>query len=317
MPDLPSNSAPRDFADSSGPRAAQKIGWIGTGVMGTSMARHLLEAGHELHVHTRTAAKARPLIDGGATLHDTPADVVANSEVVFSIVGFPNDVRQIYLDGQTGLFVDGGSLAGKVFVDMTTSSPSLAVEIAEAAVARGAASLDAPVSGGDVGARGGTLSIMVGGPQEAFERVRPLLDRLGKTITHQGPAGSGQHTKMVNQTLIASGMIAICEALLYAEAAGLDPVSVLRSVSSGAAGSWSLSNLAPRILDGDFEPGFYVEHFLKDMRIALEEAERMQLCLPGLALAKQLYQSVAAQGDGRKGTQALYRTLKQLQPRGG
>ena len=286
-----------------------RLGWIGTGVMGTSMCGHLMDAGYRMTVFNRTVEKAKPLVEKGATLADSVGALAANSDVVFTIVGFPSDVREVIL-GADGVLASAQSES--IIVDMTTSQPSLAKEIAAAAALKGVASIDAPVSGGDTGARNAALSIMVGGEADAYQRVEPLLRLMGKTIVHQGPAGCGQHTKMVNQTLIASGMIAICEALLYAYRAGLDIPTVLKSVSSGAAGSWSLSNLAPRMLENDFDPGFFVEHFQKDMRIALEEASRMKLALPGLALASQLYQALAAQGHQRDGTQALILALASL-----
>ena len=235
--------------------------------------------------------------------------MAAASEVVFTIVGFPTDVREVVL-GPDGVLA--GAREGSVLVDMTTSEPSLAVEIHEAAAARGVAALDAPVSGGDVGARAATLSIMVGGEAATVERVRPLLEAMGKTIVHQGGPGAGQHTKMVNQILIATGMIGVCEALLYAHRAGLDPATVLESVAGGAAGSWSLTNYGPRMLAGDFAPGFMVDHFVKDMGIALAEARRLRLSLPGLALAEQLYVALQAQGGGRRGTHALVLALASL-----
>lgn len=286
-----------------------RIGWIGTGVMGSSMCGHLIEAGYAATVFNRSPAKAQSLVDRGATLVRSPAEVAAASDVVFTIVGFPSDVESVIL-GDDG--VVSGASAGNVIVDMTTSRPSLAIQIAEAAAAKGIASIDAPVSGGDIGAKAAVLSFMVGGDAAAVERVDPLFRLMGKTIVHQGGPGSGQHTKMVNQTLIASNMVSVCEAMLYAIKVGLDPTTVLQSVSSGAAGSWALSNLAPRMIDGDYAPGFYVEHFIKDMGIALDEAARMQLCLPGLALAHQLYQALAAQGHARDGTQALIAALKRL-----
>ncbi len=286
-----------------------QIGWIGTGVMGSSMCGHLLDGGHPATVFSRTRARAEPLLAKGAEWAESPAGVAASSEIVFTMVGFPADVREVVL-GEHGTL--GAARPGSVLVDMTTSEPSLAVEIYEAARAKDVQSVDAPVSGGDVGARNATLSIMVGGDREAFERVRPLLEVLGKTIVHQGGPGAGQHTKMVNQILIASGMIGVCEALLYGYQAGLDLETVLESVSGGAAGSWSLSNYAPRMLKGDFEPGFFVEHFVKDMEIALAEARRMNLALPGLALAHELYLALKAQGGGRKGTQALLLALARL-----
>jgi 3-hydroxyisobutyrate dehydrogenase len=286
-----------------------RVGWIGTGVMGLSMCGHVLDAGYDVTVHNRTRERARPLLERGATWADTPGAVAAASDVVCSIVGYPGDVRQVLLGDDGAL---GGAAAGSVLVDLTTSEPSLAVEIAGAAVSKGVASVDAPVSGGDVGARNATLSIMVGGDEEAVERVRPLFETFGKTIVRQGGPGAGQHTKMVNQTLIAGAMIGVCEALLYAYRAGLDLETVLGSVEPGAAGSWSLTNYAPRMLRGDFEPGFVVEHFVKDMGIALAEARRMNLSLPGLALVQQLYVALMAQGQGRKGTQSLILALASL-----
>jgi 3-hydroxyisobutyrate dehydrogenase len=277
--------------------------------MGTSMCGHLLAGGYPVVVHSRTRARAEPLLERGATWAGSPAEVAAAADVVFTMVGFPADVREVVL-GPSGTL--SAAQPGSILVDMTTSEPSLAVEIFEAAQARGIESIDAPVSGGDVGARNAALSIMVGGRAQAVERLHPLLSLLGKTVVHQGPAGAGQHTKMVNQTLIATGMIGVCEALLYAHKAGLDPETVLESVSGGAAGSWSLTNYAPRILKGDYAPGFFVEHFVKDMEITLAEARRLNLALPGLALAHELYLALRAQGGGRNGTQALILTLARL-----
>lgn len=286
-----------------------RVGWIGLGVMGTSMCGHILDAGHPVTVNTRTRASAESLVSRGAVWADTPADVAHASDVTFAIVGFPADVREVFLGDHGAL---AGAAAGSVLVDMTTSEPQLAVEIAAAGAAKGLVALDAPVSGGDAGARNATLSIMVGGDLATVERVRPLFEILGKNIVHQGAAGAGQHAKMVNQILIATTMVGLCEALLYAYRAGLDLETVLDSVASGAAGSWSLSNYAPRILAGDFEPGFAVDHFIKDMGIALSEARRMRLSVPGLALAEQLYVALSAQGYGRKGTQALVLALARL-----
>lgn len=291
-----------------------RIGWIGTGVMGRSMAGHLLTDGHELTVFNRTRDKAQDLLDRGATWADSPAAAARACEVVFTMVGYPHDVREVVL-GEHGALA--GMSGGSVIVDCTTSSPSLAVEISQAAAERGMSSLDAPVSGGDIGARNATLSIMVGGDVAAFERVRPLFEKMGKTVVLQGGPGSGQHTKMVNQILIAAGMVAVCEGIVYARSAGLDPQRVLESVSGGAAGSWSLSNYGPRILKGDLAPGFYVEHFLKDMKIALEEADRMKLSLPGLALAKLLYTTLAEMGGGRNGTHALIKVLEAMSNQSG
>ena len=286
-----------------------RIGWIGTGVMGSSMCAHLVAAGYRATVYNRSAEKAKPLVDKGAKLADSPQAVAQASDVVFTIVGYPKDVREVVL-GEDGILTSART--GAVLVDMTTSEPALAVEIDHAARAKGVHAVDAPVSGGDVGAREARLSIMVGGDKPVFEALSPLFEKMGKTIVYQGPAGAGQHTKMVNQILIATNMIGVCEALLYAFKAGLDLNVVLQSVSSGAAGSWSLSNLAPRAIAGNFEPGFFVEHFLKDMGIALAEARRMKLCLPGLALAEQLYRAVEAQGYARKGTHALLLALARI-----
>ena len=289
--------------------AKTRIGWIGTGVMGSSMCGHLIAAGFKAMVFNRTPAKAQPLVEKGATLVDSPRAVAAAADVIFTIVGYPHDVREVTLGSQGTL---AGAKPGSVLVDMTTSEPSLAIEIAEAAKAKKVHAVDAPVSGGDVGAKEARLSIMIGGEKDVVDALQPLFATMGKTIVHQGPAGAGQHTKMVNQVLIASNMIGVCEGLLYAFKAGLDLNVVLQSVSSGAAGSWSLSNLGPRMIAGNFEPGFFVEHFLKDMGIALTESRRMKLSLPGLALAEQLYRAVEAQGYGRKGTHALMLALAQL-----
>jgi 3-hydroxyisobutyrate dehydrogenase len=286
-----------------------RIGWIGTGVMGRWMCQHLMTKGYKATIYNRSKAKAQPLLDGGAAWADTPKQVAEKADVVFAIVGFPKDVREVFIGSQGAL---AGSKAGTILVDMTTSEPSLAREIYDAAKAKNVPSVDAPVSGGDVGARNAALSIMVGGDAEAVEAVKPCLESMGKTIVHQGGAGAGQHTKMVNQVLIASNMVGVCEALLYAYKSGLDAKTVLQSVGVGAAGSWSLNNLGPRIIDRNFEPGFFVEHFVKDMGIALDEAKRMGLVLPGLALANQLYLAVLAQGYGRKGTHALMLALESL-----
>lgn len=286
-----------------------RIGWIGLGVMGRSMCDHLIDKGFSATVYTRTRATAEDVLRKGAAWADSPTDVAEASDVVFSIVGFPRDVREVML-GEKGALA--GCDTGDVLVDMTTSEPSLAVEIYEAAKAKGVASVDAPVSGGDVGAKEARLSIMIGGDEDVVEALRPCWDAMGKTVVRQGGAGAGQHTKMVNQTLIASNMIGVCEGLLYAYKAGLDLETVMKSVASGAAGSWSLSNLGTRIIANDFDPGFFVEHFIKDMEIALSEASRMNLALPGLALAHQLYKGLQAQGGGRNGTHALHLALARL-----
>ncbi len=286
-----------------------RIGWIGTGVMGRWMCQHAMQNGYAATVYTRSPEKAQPLVELGATLAKSPKEVAEASDVVFAIVGFPKDVREVFL-GPAGALL--GSKPGTILVDMTTSEPSLAVEIAEAAKYKGVHALDAPVSGGDVGAKNATLSIMIGGDADVVAAVVPIFQTMGKTIVHQGGPGAGQHTKMVNQILISSNMVAVCEALLYGYKAGLNLETVFQSVSVGAAGSKALEVLGPRILARNFEPGFYVEHFIKDMGIALAEAERMNLSLPGLGLAKQLYESVRARGYGRKGTQALMLALEAM-----
>ena len=286
-----------------------RVGWIGLGVMGASMCGHLIKAGFSATVFSRTKSKAQPVLDLGAAWADSPKQVAEQSDIIFSIVGFPSDVREVLLGNEGAL---AGCSDGNVLVDMTTSEPSLAVEIAAAAETKGVHSVDAPVSGGDVGAKEARLSIMIGGDKQVVDALQPCWDAMGKTIVYQGPAGSGQHTKMVNQTLIATNMIGVCEALLYAHQAGLDLPTVMQSVSSGAAGSWALSNLGPRIIDNNFDPGFFVEHFIKDMGIALSEANRMGLALPGLALGKQLYEALKAQGHGRDGTHALQLALASL-----
>jgi 3-hydroxyisobutyrate dehydrogenase len=287
-----------------------QIGWIGVGVMGASMAGHLLDAGYAVQCFNRSrSARVRTLEQRGATVRDSPREVAESSDVVFTMVGDPGDVREVVL-GDQGILA--GARPGSILCDMTTSQPSLARELAEAGRERGIGVVDAPVSGGDLGAREARLSIMMGGDDATVQSLWPLFEKMGTTIVHQGPAGTGQHAKMVNQILIASNMMGVCESLLYARKAGLDLDRVLQSVSSGAAGSWSLSNLAPRILKGDYEPGFLVEHFLKDMAIALDESRRMQLALPSLALAEQLYRAVAAMGFARKGTQALALAMSRL-----
>jgi 3-hydroxyisobutyrate dehydrogenase len=286
-----------------------RIGWIGTGVMGASMCGHLLKRGYRATVYNRTRAKTDSLLQQGARWADSPRLVAEQSDVVFTMVGYPADVREVVL-GSGGVLA--GSKAGNILVDMTTSQPSLAIEIAQTAKQKSVSSVDAPVSGGDVGAREARLSIMVGGEADAVQALMPCFQAMGKTIVHQGGPGAGQHTKMVNQTLIATNMIGVCEALLYAYRAGLNLEQVMESVASGAAGSWSLSNLGPRIIGNNFDPGFFVQHFIKDMGIALEEAKRMGLSLPGLALAHQLYIALASQGHGRAGTHALLLALANL-----
>jgi 3-hydroxyisobutyrate dehydrogenase len=279
-----------------------RIGWIGTGVMGRSMCSHLLKAGYRTSVFNRTSEKLNDLVNLGAIPCHTPKQVAEQSDIVFTMVGYPSDVEDVTL-GPDGIL--SGLQAVGVLVDMTTSRPSLAVRIAYLAAAQGVVSMDAPVSGGDIGARDAKLSIMVGGDKSVFEALTPLWKLMGTTYVYQGPAGSGHHTKMVNQILIASSMVGLCEALLYAKKSGLDPEQVLKSVSTGAAGSWSLSNLAPRIFQRDFAPGFFVDHIVKDLQIAIEEAENFGLDLPGLANAKKSYEYLQSMGRGSFGTQAI------------
>ncbi|MDR0137052.1 NAD(P)-dependent oxidoreductase [Metabacillus idriensis] len=283
------------------------IGFIGTGVMGKSMAGHLLRDGYPVLVYTRTKEKAAELIESGAVWKETIEELASQSDFILTMVGYPSDVEEIYLS-EKGIL--SSAKEGTYVIDMTTSKPSLAKEIYELAKQRKIYALDAPVSGGDVGAREARLSIMAGGDQQAFEACMPIFSVIGQNIVYQGEAGSGQHTKMCNQIAIAAGMIGVSEAIAYAEHAGLDPENVLKSISAGAAGSWSLSNLAPRMLKGDFEPGFYVKHFLKDMGIAIEEAETMKMDAPGLTLAHSLYTELQKKGEGDSGTQALYKLWK-------
>jgi 3-hydroxyisobutyrate dehydrogenase len=286
-----------------------RLGWIGTGVMGNSMCGHLLDAGYAVTVHNRTQTKAEDVLKKGAIWADSPRAVAEQSDVVFSIVGYPRDVEEVILGGRGAL---AGCRSGSVLVDMTTSEPSLAVRIAEQAAGHQVVSIDAPVSGGDVGARNATLSIMIGGDQETVEALAHCWDSMGKTWVWHGGPGAGQHAKMVNQTLIATNMIGVCEGLLYGYRAGLDLEKVMKSVASGAAGSWSLANLGPRMIAGNFDPGFFVEHFIKDLDIALVEAERMDLKLPGLKLAKELYGRLAERGHARDGTHALMLILAEM-----
>lgn len=278
------------------------IAFIGTGVMGQGMIKNFLKAGHTVHLYTRTKERALPLVELGATWYDTAQAAAEQGDVIFTVVGYPKDVEEVYF-GDHGIFK--AAQQGKIVVDMTTSQPALAKKIADAAQAFGMDALDAPVSGGDIGAQNGTLSIMVGGSKQAFEKVTPLFEVIGQNIVLQGEAGAGQHTKMCNQIAIATNMIGVCEALAYGKKAGLDMERVLQSIATGAAGSWSLSNLAPRMLQGDKEPGFYIRHMIKDMGIALDEASRMELKLPGLAMAKAMYDELSAKGYDQNGTQAL------------
>lgn len=290
-----------------------RVGFLGTGVMGHSMAGHLLKAGYSVTVYNRTKSKADPLIRAGAKWGDTPRAVAEQSDVVCAIVGFPKDVREVFLGGEGAL---AGAKPDTVLIDMTTSEPSLAVEIYEKAKLNGVHSIDAPVSGGDVGAKNATLSVMVGGDAAVLEAVRPIFECMGKTIVHQGGPGAGQHTKVVNQILIAGALAGTCEGLLYAQRAGLDLKVVLQSVGGGAAASWQLNNLGPRIIDRNFEPGFFVEHFVKDLGIAIDESRQMNVALPVAGLVAQLFNAVQAHGYAKKGTQILSVLLEMLSKTG-
>lgn len=280
------------------------VGFVGIGVMGESMASHIQAAGYPLVVYTRTKEKAAKLLEKGAEWAGSPKEVAEKANIIITIVGYPKDVEEVYL-GEKGLVTNGKR--DTYLIDMTTSTPTLAAKIYDAAIEKGIHAVDAPVSGGDIGAREARLSIMVGGAEEDYQTLLPIFELMGKNIVYQGKAGAGQHTKMCNQIAIASNMIGVCEAVVYAEKAGLDPAKVLESISSGAAGSWSLSNLAPRMIAGNFDPGFYIKHFIKDMNIALAEAEKMGMLTPGLALAKQMYADLAERGEANSGTQALYK----------
>jgi len=286
-----------------------KIGWIGTGIMGAPMAMHLVDAGYKVSVYSRSISKAEKLIAKGCEWYETPAAIAEYCDVIFTIVGYPRDVEEVY-------FGDDGIMQSlkkdTVLVDMTTTLPGLAARIDDAAREKGAWAVDAPVSGGEIGAINGALSVMIGGEEEVVKKVMPIMDAFSKNMVYQGLAGSGQHTKMCNQIVVAGTMIGVCECLIYGHKAGLDLETVLSSIGKGAAACWTLDVLAPKIVHGDFEPGFMVEHFIKDLGIALEEAETMKLYLPGLALAKQLYLSVMAMGKGTKGTQALYLALEKM-----
>jgi 3-hydroxyisobutyrate dehydrogenase len=285
------------------------IGWIGTGVMGVSMAGHILDKGYKVVIHNRTRSKAEPLLARGAVWCENPKSVAEACDIAFTIVGYPEDVEEVVL-GKAGLLAS--AKPGMIIVDMTTSKPTLAERIYDEAKTKEVCALDAPVSGGDIGARNAKLAIMVGGDMETYETVLPLFQLMGETIAFMGGPGKGQHTKMCNQILIASTMVGTVESLLYAVRAGLGPDAVIDVIGKGAAGSWSINNLGRRITDGNFDPGFYIKHFIKDMGIALDEARRMRLALPGLALANQLYVSAMAMGLENLGTQALYKVLERM-----
>lgn len=288
-------------------KAKPKIGFIGTGVMGSSMVKNLQAAHYSVHIYTRTKSKATSLIESGAIWEETVADLAKAVDVIITMVGYPQDVEEIYL-GETGIIRHAKK--DTYIVDMTTSSPALAEEIYSEAKKHGLYALDAPVSGGDIGAKNGTLTIMVGGEQRAFDELLPLFNVLGENIILQGEAGAGQHTKLANQITIATNMIGVCEAIIYAKNAGLDPSRMLKSIEAGAAGSWSLSNLGRRMIESDYAPGFFVKHFIKDMKIALTSAKEMGIRMPGLLLALELYEQLADMGEGDSGTQALIKLLE-------
>lgn|SRR5699024_5506018 len=279
-----------------------KIGFIGTGVMGSSMVRHLLNANYEVNVYNRTKEKAMPLTDEGALWQDTPAEIAKQSDVILTIVGYPSDVEEVYF-GENGVFE--GLTEGKIVIDMTTSTPALAEKIAEKAIKIGASSLDAPVSGGDLGAKNGTLTVMVGGDKAAYDKVQPILETFSAALNLFGEAGSGQHTKMANQIMVAGTMTGLIEMMAYANKAGLPLESVVKTVNGGAARNWSLENYGPRIIQNDYSPGFFVKHFVKDLKIALDEAKKMNLELPATTQAYKLYENLENAGYGDEGTQSL------------
>ena len=287
--------------------SSKTIGFVGTGVMGKSMAGHLIDKGYEVNVYNRTKSKADDLVEKGATWCDTIATLSEKSDIIISIVGYPKDVESIYLSQDCIL---NHAKANSIVIDMTTSSPALAHDIYEKAKERNIKSLDAPVSGGDVGAKNAALTIMVGGDQEAYNQVEDIFNLLGKNVVYQGKSGNGQHTKLSNQIAIAAGMLGVAEAIIYAEEAGLDIDKVFNSIEHGAAGSWSLSNLGPRMVKEDYAPGFYVKHFIKDMKLAIEESEKMGLYMPGLLKAKEVYDALSEAGYDDNGTQAVIQLLK-------
>jgi 3-hydroxyisobutyrate dehydrogenase len=287
----------------------EKIGWIGTGVMGKSMCKHLVKANYKAFVYNRTRLKAKELLDLGAEWCENPKQVAQKADIIFTIVGFPNDVREVYL-GEDGILK--GITKGKIIVDMTTSEPTLAQLIYKEAKNLGVFAVDAPVSGGDVGAKEGTLAIMAGGDKEIYGKVLPLFNLMGKNVAYMGGPGAGQHTKMSNQILIASTMIGVVECLLYAYKAGNDLMEVINVIGKGAAGCWSINNLGPRIVKGNFDPGFFIKHFVKDMGIALQEAKQMNLALPGLAFAYQFYIAAIAENLENLGTHGLYKVFARM-----
>lgn len=280
----------------------EKIGFIGTGVMGSSMIRHLLNAGYPVHVYNRTKSRADAVVSEGAKWCDTPADVTAQADIVITIVGYPTDVEETYF-GETGIFSQADD--HHILIDMTTSTPTLAEKIYAFGKEKGIATLDAPVSGGDKGAQNGTLTTMVGGDEETFDAAKQVLSVFSSKVMLQGPAGSGQHTKMANQIMVAGTMTGMTELLVYSKAAGLDLERVIEQVGSGSAANWSLTNYGPRILKQDYTAGFFVKHFVKDLKIALDEAEKMGIDLPATRQAALLYEQLAGKDFADDGTQAL------------
>lgn len=286
-----------------------RIGWIGTGIMGRPMCGHVLSGGYRTSIYNRTKSKAEELINKGAMWCTSPEEVAKNSDIIITILGYPEDVREVYF-GKEGIFTSLKS--GTVLVDMTTTEPSLSIEIYNKAKDKGVYAVDAPVSGGDVGAINAKLSIMVGGDEEIVSSIIPLLKLLGHQIVYEGGPGAGQHTKVCNQITVGGVMTGICEALLYSYKAGLDPDTMIKTVCAGAASTWLMENLGPRIIDNDFKPGFFVEHFIKDLGIAIAECKRMNLDLPGLNLSMELYEKTRDLGYGKLGTQALFLALKDI-----
>jgi len=286
-----------------------RIGWIGTGIMGRPMCGHVLSGGYRTSIYNRTKSKAEELINKGAVWCTSPEEVAKNSDIIITILGYPEDVREVYF-GKEGIFTSLKS--GTVLVDMTTTEPSLSIEIYNKAKDKGVYAVDAPVSGGDVGAINAKLSIMVGGDEEIVSSIIPLLKLLGHQIVYEGGPGAGQHTKVCNQITVGGVMTGICEALLYSYKAGLDPDTMIKTVCAGAASTWLMENLGPRIIDNDFKPGFFVEHFIKDLGIAIAECKRMNLDLPGLNLSMELYEKTRDLGYGKLGTQALFLALKDI-----
>ena len=284
-----------------------KIGFIGVGVMGGPMVLNLMKKGFDVSVYTRTKSKAQAVLDAGAHWCDTVAEAAKGRDVVITIVGYPKDVEEVYF-GAGGIIENAD--AGTVLIDMTTTSPRLSQRIYEEAAKKGLPALDAPVSGGDVGAQKGTLAIMVGGDRAVFDRMQPVFAAMGTNIRYQGAAGNGQHTKMANQIAISGCIAAVCEAIAYAKKCGLDPQDMFDAISTGAAGSWQMTNNGQKIIDGNFAPGFYVKHFIKDMNIAIYESDAREMGLDVLHLVRDKYVKLAELGGGDDGTQALIKVVE-------